>query len=55
MALVLRAAESPRDRCLLMGECVTEDVLDRVLEWILAQPGVVHSRLYRIEDEQWEP
>jgi hypothetical protein len=31
----------------------SEDVLHRMLEWILGQPGVQHSRLYRTEDEDW--
>jgi hypothetical protein len=30
-----------------------EEVLDQMLEWILRQPGVEHSRLYRTEDEEW--
>ena len=40
---------------LVLRRGTPEDVLDRILEWILAQPGIKHSRLYRTEDEQWAP
>lgn len=33
----------------------SEELLHRILDWILAQPGVHHSRLYRTEDEEYAP